>query len=541
MIGQVVGSYRVVSELGRGGMGLVMLAEHIHLNRSAAIKFLQRNLCDNAEAMQRFLVEARATAEIKHPGIVQIYDCGILPDGIAFIIMELLEGETLQASLNRRGLWPIEEVATTMIQIADGLAAAHKIGIVHRDLKPDNIFLLARDPGRVKLVDFGIAKLAERDYSVKTLSGMIMGTPRYMSPEQCRGSAEVDYRSDLYSLGCVFFEMLTGQPVFPQDSFGQVIAAHQLQEPPTPRVHRPDLPPDLAALVLGLLAKKPEDRPSLAEIQRVLIPYAPGVTPPPQTNPFVTPPPVRLTTPPDASPSYYAAASAPYGHANGSPHTPPDSTGASYLARAAPPVAADRTPGVSASVKERRPAYDTTFVPMRRDRQLIAAGAIAVVVIAVVALVALRPHKSATVASPVAPPPPQPQATIPAPPPPPRPVELAPPPVAEPHPVPTANVVQPQPKPAPPVRPAVASQPATVKVMLSTAPADALICDGADRIGVTNSSVSMHRSGKKQTLVLYKSGYRQETVTLVADRDVTKFVKLHPLTTDDLREPPPCR
>jgi len=541
MIGQVIGSYRVVSELGRGGMGLVMLAKHIHLNRSAAIKFLQRNLCDNAEAVQRFLVEARATAEIEHPGIVQIYDCGILPDGIAFIIMELLEGETLQASLNRRGLWPIAEVAATMIQIADGLAAAHRIGIVHRDLKPDNIFLLARDPGRVKLVDFGIAKLAERDYSVKTLSGMIIGTPRYMSPEQCRGSVEVDYRSDLYSLGCVFFEMLTGQPVFPQDSFGQVIAAHQLLEPPDPRVHRPDLPPDLARLVLGLLAKKPEDRPSLAEIQRVLIPYAPDMTPPPQTGLSYTPAPIQVPgrTLPDTSPSYYAAASSPRGRANGSPHTPPDSTGASYLARAAQPVAADRTPGVSAPGKEPRPVDDTALVPARRDRQLIAAGAIAVAVIAVVAVLALRPHKSAPVV--VTPPPSPPEATIPAPPPPPRPTEPAPPPVAGPHPVPTANVVQPQPQPAPAVRPAVASQPATVRVMLSTAPADALICNGADRIGVTNSPVSMHRSGRKQTLVLYKAGYRQETVTLVADSDVAKFVKLHPLTTDDLREPPPCR
>jgi len=526
MIGQVIGSYRVVSELGRGGMGLVMLAKHIHLNRSAAIKFLQRNLCDNAEAVQRFLVEARATAEIQHPGIVQIYDCGILPDGIAFIIMELLEGETLQASLNRRGLWPIEEVATTVIQIADALAAAHKIGIVHRDLKPENIFLLSREAGRVKLVDFGIAKLAERDYSVKTLSGMIIGTPRYMSPEQCRGSVEVDYRSDLYSLGCVFFEMLTGQPVFPQDSFGQVIAAHQLIEPPDPRVHCADLPPDLATLTLALLAKRPEDRPSLGQIQGALMPYAPDMTPPPQSGLSYTPAPIQVPrrTLPDTSPSYYAAAA----------HTPPDTTGASYLGHAR--AQAGQAAGVAVP-REQTPADDTALIPARRNRLMIGAGAVGVVALALIALLAYRPHAPVPVA-----PPPQDTVTVTPPPPPP-------PPAAEPAPVPAAAVVPPQPAPAaaatvpskPAPRPAAPAQPTTVRLMLSSAPGEALICDGSDRLGVTNSPVSLRRSGKRQTLTLYKAGYRQEPVTVIADHDVAKFVKLHPLSTDDLREPPPCR
>jgi serine/threonine-protein kinase len=530
MIGQVIGSYRVVSELGRGGMGLVMLAKHIHLNRSAAIKFLQRNLCDNAEAVQRFLVEARATAEIEHPGIVQIYDCGILPDGIAFIIMELLEGETLQASLNRRGSWPIEETAAAIIEIADALAAAHRIGIVHRDLKPENIFLLARDGGRVKLVDFGIAKLAERDYSVKTLSGVIIGTPRYMSPEQCRGSVEVDYRSDIYSLGCVFFEMLTGQPVFPQESFGQVIAAHQLVDPPDPRVHSPDLAPDLAELALALLAKSPESRPSLSQIQSALMPYASGATPVLQSDRFVSPlqePTVR--TLPDKSPSY-ATGSGPRGRGLPSAHMPPDATGSSDLQRAAARAQAD--PQVSAPTRGQTSAEDTALVPRSGKRRLIASGAVGALVIAVIPLLALRPR--APSASTVVPPPSALQATIPAPP------QPQPAPVIEPDPAPAGDVVRPQSKSA--ARPAVASnQPSTIKLMLSSSPPDALICNESDRLGITNRPASMRRSGKKQTLILYKAGYRQETVTLIPDRDVTKLVKLHALTTDDLRELPPCR
>jgi len=540
MVGQVIGSYKVISELGRGGMGLVMLAKHIHLNRSAAIKLLQRSLCDNAEAVQRFLVEARATAEIQHPGIVQIYDCGILPDGIAFIIMELLEGETLQASLSRRGFWPVEEAAVTLIQIVDALAAAHRIGIVHRDLKPENIFLLSQK--RIKLVDFGIAKLAEREYSVKTVSGTIMGTPRYMSPEQCRGSLEVDFRSDIYSLGCVFFEMLTNQPVFPQENFGQVIAAHLLLQPPDPRIHCPHLPHDVAALILAMLAKGPADRPSLAEIKSLLSVYSSKPITEPGVGPFLTPIPSYPPTPmPLTAQQGFREGIAPR------PVTLPVSSTQSIRGeRALSPQSGGST--LSGSPKE-QPAdqdYDlaaTDLVLRRRTRRLIAVGAVGVAAIAVITVLALRPHRHAPFVSPPAPTPTtRPPTAVPDLPS--RPVPPEPLPVAEPAPTiaAIASPVHSRAKAALAARePAAAKQDTRVSLMLTSIPANALICSGSERIGITNTPASLRRSGKKQTLVVYKAGYRQENITVVADRDLTKTIKLRPLAIDDLREPPPCR
>ena len=559
MVGQVIGSYKVISELGRGGMGLVMLAKHIHLNRSAAIKLLQRSLCDNAEAVQRFLVEARATAEIQHPGIVQIYDCGILPDGIAFIIMELLEGETLQASLSRRGFWPVEEAAVTLIQIVDALAAAHRIGIVHRDLKPENIFLLSQK--RIKLVDFGIAKLAEREYSVKTVSGTIMGTPRYMSPEQCRGSLEVDFRSDIYSLGCVFFEMLTNQPVFPQENFGQVIAAHLLLQPPDPRIHCPHLPHDVAALILAMLAKGPADRPSLAEIKSLLSVYSSKPITEPGVGPFLTPIPSYPPTPmPLTAQQGFREGIAPR------PVTLPVSSTQSIRGERAlsPQFGGSTLSGAPREQPSEQNADLATMdlVPRRRARLAIAAGAVGAAAIAVIVVLALRPHGGAPVAPPPTPAPivvlpaavsatPSPPAPAPTPvlptavpAAPSRPIQPEPVPVAEPAAKEAArpSVAHPRSRAEAAAREAAAPRQDTkVSLILTSVPSGALICNGSERIGITDANVSLHRSSKKQTLTLYKSGYRQETVTVTADRDVSKAVRLRPLAIDDLREPPPCR
>ncbi|HEX2691149.1 MAG TPA: serine/threonine-protein kinase, partial [Kofleriaceae bacterium] len=226
----VIGQYRVTGLIGQGGMGAVYAAEHALLGRPAAIKVLLPDLSQKQDIVLRFFNEARAATAIRHPGIIEIYDFGWTPEGAAFIVMEHLEGETLGRRLARGGLrW--QAALAIARQIAGALAAAHGKGIVHRDLKPDNIFLVPDPevPGgeRIKLLDFGIAKLAGDTSPTMnvTRTGAVMGTPTYMAPEQCRGVA-VDHRADLYALGCVVFELCSGRPPFVGEGTGDVLAAH---------------------------------------------------------------------------------------------------------------------------------------------------------------------------------------------------------------------------------------------------------------------------------------------------------------------------
>jgi serine/threonine-protein kinase len=205
-------------------MGVVYLARHVTLGRRAAIKVLRPALSSNQDIVSRFFNEARAVTAVRHPGIVEVFDFGFLEDRTAYIIMEYLEGESLAARL-RRGRSTITVTLTIVRAIARALQAAHEQGIVHRDLKPDNVFLVPDSElpsgERVKLLDFGIAKLAFGDGNAShTTTGTVMGTPTYMSPEQCRGAGSVDHRADLYSLGCVAYEMLCGQPPFVADGPG---------------------------------------------------------------------------------------------------------------------------------------------------------------------------------------------------------------------------------------------------------------------------------------------------------------------------------
>ena len=267
MIGQDIGNYRVTGKLGEGGMGVVYLAEHRSIGRKAAIKVLLPELSRDAAIVQRFFNEARATAMIKHPGMVDIFDFGTLPDGSAFIAMEFLDGQSLAAAIEAEGRMPLSTIVAIGRQAAAALAAAHDKGIVHRDLKPDNMFLLpdaeASGGARVKVLDFGIAKLAAGNADgsgLKTRTGVMMGTPIYMSPEQAKSAGEVDYRSDIYSLGCVLYEMACGRPPFVKESFGELIAAHIFEVPEAPRSLVPEISEGLETLLLRALAKKPEQR-----------------------------------------------------------------------------------------------------------------------------------------------------------------------------------------------------------------------------------------------------------------------------------------
>src|SRR6478735_9524748 len=215
--GTTVGAYRILQRIGAGGMGEVWLAEHAMLGRRAAVKVLLPEFSMKQEIVTRFFNEARAATAIADPGIVQIFDFGHHVDGTAYIVMELLDGEPLDKRLARNGALPVTDALRIMRQVASSLGAAHARGIVHRDLKPENIFLI-RDPEvpggeRAKILDFGIAKLIGEN-QVKTQTSVVMGTPGYMSPEQCRGAGKVDERADIYALGCVLFAAIAGRPPF---------------------------------------------------------------------------------------------------------------------------------------------------------------------------------------------------------------------------------------------------------------------------------------------------------------------------------------
>ncbi len=278
MLNQTVGNFRVISLLGEGGMGVVYLAQHPEIGRKAAIKVLHPELARRPDVVTRFFNEARAANAIRHPGIVDVFDFGTLPDGATYITMEFLEGESLAARLKRVVRLPIAEAVEVASQIASALAAAHAAGIVHRDLKPDNLFLLPdpHTPERpiVKVLDFGIAKLSvdtSGSGSVKTRTGTVMGTPSYMSPEQCRGTTAVDHRTDIYALGIILYEMICGQPPFISAGYGDLINMHIAAAPVSPRVHAPGVSPELEKVMLKLLAKDRGERTqSMGDLQRAL-------------------------------------------------------------------------------------------------------------------------------------------------------------------------------------------------------------------------------------------------------------------------------
>jgi eukaryotic-like serine/threonine-protein kinase len=277
MIGQQFGNYRAISLLGEGGMGAVYLAEHPAIGRRVAVKVLHKNYIRDENLLTRFFNEARAANAIRHPNIIEILDSGTIADGTPFLVMELLEGESLGARIRRVGALPLKTAVDFCYQTASALGAAHKKGIVHRDLKPDNLYVVAdpHDPERewIKVLDFGIAKLQQgsANDSVKTRTGTLMGTPIYMSPEQCRGTRTVDHRSDIYSLGIIFFEMMCGQPPFVSEGFGELVNMHLNVAAPAPSSQNPNVSPTLDAIVLKMLSKNPEDRfADMSELQAAL-------------------------------------------------------------------------------------------------------------------------------------------------------------------------------------------------------------------------------------------------------------------------------
>jgi serine/threonine protein kinase len=271
--GAIVGEYRIEKKLKQGGMGTVYEAVHQMINKRAAVKVLKPELCENDEALHRFVQEARAVNQINHPNIVDVFGFGTTDDGRSFLAMELLVGETLGERMARPPV-PRRDTCSILREITHALEAAHACGVVHRDLKPENVFLASfRGQAVVKLLDFGIAKLTgggglPGPVEV-TQPGTLIGTPKYMAPEQARGLA-IDGSADIYALGVIAFELLAGRPPFTAHDAVELIAKHITLKPPAPSDFAPRLPTVADELVGAMLDKVPGNRPSLGEIRAAL-------------------------------------------------------------------------------------------------------------------------------------------------------------------------------------------------------------------------------------------------------------------------------
>ncbi len=269
LLGTVLGSFRLTRRLGRGGMGTVYLGQHLHIGSRVAIKVLHGRLATHPSVLKRFQVEAQAVNLIGHENIVSILDLHLdLPR--PYLIMEYLEGQPLSSLLP--GPVPVETVVPLLAQVCDALQATHARGIIHRDLKPENLFLTHRGRNQpfVKVLDFGIAKLQHAEHGTDTCEGTLIGSPDYMSPEQGRGES-LDGRSDLYSLGVIAYQLVTGRLPFIERSLAAQLLAHQTRQPPAPHGLDPRVPPALSEAILRALAKKPEERfPDAAAFQAAL-------------------------------------------------------------------------------------------------------------------------------------------------------------------------------------------------------------------------------------------------------------------------------
>jgi serine/threonine protein kinase len=262
--GQSIGNYRILNKIGTGGMGAVYLAEHPLIGKKVALKVIHRELAGNRDVVSRFFQEARAVNQIGNEHIVEIHDFGVTPDGDHFFIMEYLEGRTLSSILSREGKVDVMRSLHIGAQIASALAAAHAAGIIHRDLKPDNIMLMERLGERafVKVLDFGLAKVfsAADAAAVRTAAGVLLGTPQYMSPEACESKGEIDHRSDIYALGVLLFQMMTGALPFNGASMSEILVKQVAALPPAPRGINPAIPPSVEQILLRCLAKRADAR-----------------------------------------------------------------------------------------------------------------------------------------------------------------------------------------------------------------------------------------------------------------------------------------
>jgi serine/threonine-protein kinase len=270
---QLAETYQLMRKLGAGGMGSVYEARHIRLETSFAIKFLRPELAINEEMLARFHREARAASQLKHPHILEVFDVNKTPDNLHYIVQEYLDGKPLSAVLEEQGTLPVARGAAIVAQVCDALAAAHAKGIVHRDIKPENLFLVRKDDYHdfVKVLDFGIAKMQEGRAKL-TQAAQVMGTPDYISPEQASSAGEVDFRSDIYSLGVVVYRIFTGRLPYEIDNPALALHAVTSQDPVPPSQRRPDLPREIEAVIQRAMMRQPAARfQSMTELKDALL------------------------------------------------------------------------------------------------------------------------------------------------------------------------------------------------------------------------------------------------------------------------------
>jgi serine/threonine protein kinase len=275
----LLGKYRVDRVLGAGGIGIIVAAHHLQLDERVAIKFLLPEALQSPEVVSRFAQEARAAVKIKSEHVVRVIDVGTLPSGSPYMVMEYLEGADLSAILSRRGPLPVDEVVGLVLQACEALAEAHALGIVHRDLKPANLFSIARADGSasVKVLDFGISKVTSPGADMgMTKTSAIIGSPLYMSPEQMRSAKSVDARTDIWSLGAILYELLSGRPPFSGDSLPELCVNIMNGVPAPLTALRPDLPSTLDAVIRRCLEKDRQNRyANIAELAMALAEFAP--------------------------------------------------------------------------------------------------------------------------------------------------------------------------------------------------------------------------------------------------------------------------
>ena len=476
-----VGPYRLVRLLGKGGMGAVYEAIQEPIERRVAIKILHGRYAQEPEIAARFFNEARAVNIVDHPGIVQISDYGQLPSGVAYLVMEYLKGETLTQRIKRSSGGRLQQPEALRLgrQIAAALAAAHEKSIIHRDLKPDNVMLIVDpDPeamGRVraKLLDFGIAKVAAevgKEGAANTAADVVMGTPKYMSPEQCRGAANVDDKSDVYALGIMLYEMLAGRVPFLGPT-GDVLAKQIYEEPPQLSQFAPTVTPDVVALVHRLLKKNKAERPTMrqvtAELERMCAHF------PTMAHPILPPPPPPAAEKTDSSDRVSMDSVVEEQQVEAVTNPPVSVGGAGAEADSQPGLQRQSTLGFSVgqSNLSMRP-------PSRLRRFLLPAGAALAVIGALVAAVSLRMHNPA----------------------------LAPPP------------------------PAVKGPPKKIFWSLSSTPAGAEIVRVSDgqRLGTTPWHGEQERGQDDVAVRLKLDGYIERTLTLHASDDDHREVTLEP-------------